>query len=72
MYSGYALYISVTIFRNSSPLKTYAAKTCESLGKNKKFWKMYIIDDLQNNEPRRRIFNESKIDNSLDNSSRFF
>ena len=24
----------------------------------KKFWKMNIIDDLQNNEPRRRIFNE--------------
>ena len=49
MYSGYVLYISVTIFCNSLPLKTYAAKTCESLGKNKKFWKMNIIDDLQNN-----------------------
>ena len=36
MYSGYALYISVTIFCNSLPLKTYAAKTFESLGKNKK------------------------------------
>ena len=35
MYSGYALYISVTIFCNSLPLKTYAAKTCESLGKIK-------------------------------------
>ena len=46
MYSVYALYISVTIFCNSLPLKTYAAKTCESLGKNKKFWKMNIIDDL--------------------------
>ena len=63
MYSGYALYISVTIFCNSLPLKTYAAKTCESLGKNKKkFWKMNIIDDLQNNEPRRRIFNEGIIE----------
>ena len=48
MYSGYVLYISVTIFCNSLPLKTYAAKTYESLGKNKKFWKMNIIDDLQN------------------------
>ena len=47
LYSGYALYISVTIFCNSLPLKTYAAKMCESLGKNKKIWKMNIIDDLQ-------------------------
>ena len=28
------------------------------LSSSKKFWKMNIIDDLQNNEPRRRIFNE--------------
>ena len=33
MYSGYALYISVTIFCNSLPLKTYAAKTCEKIKK---------------------------------------
>ena len=58
MYSGYALHISVTNFCNSLPLKTYAAKTFESLGKKYKFWNMNIINDLQNNEPRRRIFNE--------------
>ena len=33
MYSGYALHIPVTNFCNSLPLKAYAAKTFESLGK---------------------------------------
>ena len=37
-------YLSPFFFLNSLPLKT-----CESFGKNKKFWKMNIIDELHIN-----------------------
>ena len=44
MYSGYALHISVTKFCNYSlAMKTYAAKTFESLVKNKNSWRWILL-----------------------------
>ena len=69
LYKKYCVFFFLKVINNIhfpefffyfQSFRTSFAKTCECLGKNKKFWKMNIINDLQNNEPRRRIFNEIK------------
>ena len=71
MYSGHALYISVTIFCNSLPLKTYAAKTCESLGKNKKnSGRWILLMTFKSYDDIKKIINE-KYKTFLKSPSKF-